>query len=178
MLGAKYLVTGGARSGKSRHALAVAQALGSHRVFIATAQPRDDEMRMRIARHRAERGAGWETLEVPLDVPAALQRDAVVVLDCLTLWVSNLLEHEASTRDIEHRFSELVETIASATHPIVVVTNEVGMGIVPMHPLARRFRDLSGGLSARVAAAVDHVVMMCAGLPLAFKGQAFPGVSS
>ena len=138
------LVLGGARSGKSRFAEDLLTRLPAPWLYIATAQALDDEMQARIAHHRARRPDGWETVEVPLDLAPAL--DAVaqgrpVLIDCLTLWLSNLL---LAGRDVEAETDRLAATLARARGPWVVVANEVGLGIVPDNPLARRFRDAAG----------------------------------
>ncbi len=167
-----HLVLGGARSGKSRHAQLLAEAwaadVGGDLVFIATAQAFDDEMRDRIARHRSDRDARWRTVEAPLDLPEAIAGEggATLLVDCLTLWASNLL---LADRDLDEAGEALVATLGAATGRVVLVSNEVGWGIVPDNPLARRFRDVAGRLNQRVAAAVDRVDLVVAGLPLRLK---------
>lgn len=161
------LILGGARSGKSAHALRLAEASGRRPAMIATAQALDAEMAERIARHRAERGARWRTLEAPLDLASALaqiEAEEIAVIDCLTLWVSNLMLAE---RDIAHETARLLE--AMKEKELLLVANEVGLGIVPENALARRFRDEAGRVNQRVAAAADHVVFIAAGLPLTLK---------
>lgn len=166
----KALITGGCRSGKSRHAQALAESLGSDRVYVATAEALDDEMTDRIARHQADRGVGWRTVEAPLELAAALhQPGAVVLVDCLTLWVSNLMHHHGQDADLRDHFDALTRALVAAPHPVVLVTNEVGLGIVPANALARRYRDQVGWLSQAVAAACDRVVLTVAGLPLIVK---------
>lgn len=163
------LVLGGARSGKSRHALTMAEAAGPDRVYVATAQAFDAEMADRIASHQAERGAGWRTVEAPLDLPGALAGIGgadVVVVDCLTLWLSNLMLAERWSDDAE---GALIEALAAASAPCILVSNEVGMGLVPETPLGRRFRDAQGALNQRVAASLGHVDFVAAGLALALK---------
>lgn len=162
------LVLGGARSGKSRHAQAAAEACGGALVFIATAQAFDDEMRERIARHQADRDARWRTVEAPMDLAGAIGAagDAVVLVDCLTLWASNLLLAQA---DWEAALARLVEAIAAHPGRLILVANEVGLGIVPDNALARRFRDMAGIINQRVAAAADRVHFLAAGLPLVLK---------
>lgn len=165
------LVLGGARSGKSRHAQAVAEASGGELVFIATAQAFDREMTDRIARHRADRDARWRTLEAPLAlaeaIAAADRPGATVLVDCLTLWASNLLLADADT---DAAAAALVATLERTSARIILVSNEVGFGIVPDNALARRFRDVAGLLNQRVAAAVAQVDFVIAGLPQRLKG--------
>ena len=168
------LIIGGARSGKSAHAQSLAEAEAQRRggaaVMIATAEAPDDEMRERIARHRAERGAGWRTVETPLELAEAIARldpaDCAVV-DCLTLWLSNLMFTE---RDLEAATEALLQAAGRSASEIIVVTNEVGMSIVPENALARRFRDEAGRLNRRVAERADQVTVMFAGIPLVLKG--------
>ena len=165
------LVLGGARSGKSAHAERLALATRLTPVYIATAQAFDDEMRERIARHRSDRaGAGWRTLEEPIDLPGAIRSAAVagsvVLVDCLTLWLSNLM---LGGRDVASAQAALLDAIAAAAGPLVLVSNEVGLGIVPETPLGRRFRDAQGRLNQEVAAAAGRVVFIAAGLPLVLK---------
>jgi len=163
------LVLGGARSGKSRYAEGRIVAEGGARTYIATAQAFDDEMRDRIVRHRDDRGPGWSTIETPIDLVDAIGRaapDAAVLVDCLTLWVSNLLLADI---DIDRETARLVAAIAARTGPIALVSNEVGLGIVPDNALARRFRDVAGRLNQVVAGRCDEVVFVAAGLPLVLK---------
>jgi adenosylcobinamide kinase/adenosylcobinamide-phosphate guanylyltransferase len=164
-----WLILGGARSGKTRRALAIGAGF-RERVYIATAEALDDEMGERIARHREERGADWTTLEAPLDLPAAIagiaSRDAVCVVDCLTLWLSNLM---AAGRPIDTEGEALCGAIAAARCSLVLVSNEVGLGLVPETPLGRAFRDHQGRLNQRVAAVADQVEFVAAGLPLRLK---------
>ena len=162
------LILGGARSGKTSHALRAAEATGRDLVMIATAQALDDEMQARITQHRAERGPAWRTVEAPLDLAGALAKvgpDDVAVVDCLTLWASNLMHAE---RDVETEAATLIAALAG--REVLLVSNEVGLGIVPDNALARRFRDVAGRLNQQVAAAADKVVFIAAGLPLALKG--------
>lgn len=167
------LVLGGARSGKSRYAESLVAALPppwkAPWNYVATAEPGDAEMAERIAAHRARRGASWRTIEAPRDLAGSLQRagGAPVLIDCLTLWLSNLM---LAGTDIDAEMEGLDRALSAAAMPIVMVANEVGSGIVPDHPLGRRFRDLQGVLNQRIAARADRVVLMVAGLPLALKG--------
>jgi adenosylcobinamide kinase/adenosylcobinamide-phosphate guanylyltransferase len=168
------LIIGGARSGKSAQAQALAEAEATRRggapVMIATAEALDDEMAERIARHRAERGPAWRTVEAPLHVAAALgglrPQDCAVV-DCLTLWLSNLMFAE---RDLEAETAAMLAAAAAAACEVILVTNEVGMSIVPENALARRFRDEAGRMNRRAAERADEVTVMFAGLPLRLKG--------
>jgi adenosyl cobinamide kinase/adenosyl cobinamide phosphate guanylyltransferase len=163
-------VLGGARSGKSRYAESLVASLPPPFVYVATAQGGDDEMVARIAAHRARRGTGWRTIEAPRDLRGALAAcgNAPVLLDCLTLWLSNLMLEEA---DVEAEIKGLEAALAAAAAPRVVVANEVGSGIVPEFPLGRKFRDLQGTLNQRIAARADRVVLMVAGLPLLIKAS-------
>ncbi|GBD40349.1 Cobyric acid synthase [bacterium HR38] len=156
------LLLGGARSGKSRHAQRLA---GPWATLIATAEARDGEMAERIARHRAERPPTWETLEEPLDLVEALKRARypTVVVDCVTLWVSNLLERD---RDPLAEARQFLEAVSSSGKRVIVISNEVGMGIVPTNPLARRYRDLLGEVNALLAKAAQEVYLLIAGRPL------------
>ncbi|KTT73862.1 bifunctional adenosylcobinamide kinase/adenosylcobinamide-phosphate guanylyltransferase [Sphingomonas endophytica] len=162
------LVLGGARSGKSRHAQVLAETVAGPRVFIATAQAFDAEMAERIAHHRADRGPEWRTVEAPVALPEAIATagGAMVLVDCLTLWTSNLLLSDA---DVEAATDALVGALAGAGGRIVLVSNEVGWGIVPDNALARRFRDVAGRVNQRVAATVDRVDLVVAGLAMRLK---------
>ncbi|MBE1528500.1 adenosylcobinamide kinase/adenosylcobinamide-phosphate guanylyltransferase [Sphingopyxis sp. OAS728] len=173
MSGSSLFVLGGARSGKSRYAQARAEAAGGNPVFVATAEAFDDEMRERIARHRADRDPRWTTVEAPRELPDAIDalsgREAVVLVDCLTLWVSNLLLADA---DIARAGRQLCDAIARFEGTLILVANEVGLGIVPDNALARAFRDAAGQLNQSVAATVREVVLLTAGLPLTLKSDA------
>ena len=167
------LILGGARSGKSRHAEQLVESAGGGCLYIATAAgqaERDGEMAARIAEHQARRGAHWTTLEEPLDLAGVLRREAQagrpILVDCLTLWLSNLMAEE---RDIEAETAALVDALTDLAGPVVFVSNEVGHGIVPMNALARDFRDHAGRLHQAVAAAADSVVLMVAGIPVSVK---------
>ena len=160
---------GGARSGKSRHAEKLATALPAPWTYIATAQAYDDEMAERIALHRARREEGWSTLDAPLDLAQALRAvpdGQPVLVDCLTLWLSN---HMLAEHDVDALSCELAEMLAAPRGPWFVVSNEVGLSIVPDNALGRRFRDAQGRLNQRVAAAADQVLFMVAGLPMQVK---------
>ena len=164
-------ILGGARSGKTSHALARARELSRGRLFmIATAQALDAEMAQRIARHQAERDETWTTIEAPLDLAGAvrgLAADDVAVIDCLTLWLTNQMLAEAQ---IAPAVADLVDALAQSPAALVVISNEVGQGIVPDNALARRFRDEAGWMHQKVAAAADRVEAVMAGLPLPLKG--------
>ena len=166
------LVLGGARSGKSRHAEGLVTSGPGPRVYIATAQIWDAEMAERVARHKDDRGPGWTTVEEPLDLPGALRRHALagtsVLVDCLTLWLSNLMMAEA---DVPAKAADLLGALAEVDGRVVLVSNEVGLGIVPDNALARRFRDHAGRLHQDVAAVASRVVFVAAGLPLVLKGD-------
>jgi adenosylcobinamide kinase/adenosylcobinamide-phosphate guanylyltransferase len=163
-----HLILGGARSGKSRYAEGLVQALPGPWVYIATAQAFDCEMRDRIAEHRARRTAGWQTLDAPLDLGGALREagEHPVLVDCLTLWLTNLMLGE---HDIEAAVDAALRAVAARDALTVLVASEVGLGIVPENALARRFRDEAGLLHQRVAAIASDVVLMVAGLPLKVK---------
>lgn len=170
MSGPSLFVLGGARSGKSRYAQARAEAAGANPVFVATAEAFDDEMRERIARHRADRDMRWTTVEAPRELPAAIDavngEGAVVLVDCLTLWVSNLLLADAN---IARAGQQLCDAIGRFEGTLILVANEVGLGIVPDNALARAFRDAAGQLNQSVAATAAEVVLVTASLPLTLK---------
>ena len=167
---ANTLVLGGARSGKSAFAEKLIVDSGLARIYLATATADDDEMKARVTQHRAQRGDGWTTIEEPLALVDALTREATrgraVLVDCLTLWLSNLMLAE---RDPEIEARRLTRFLGVAKYPIVFVSNEVGLGLVPDTPLGRRFRDAQGRLNQLVAACVPNVVFIAAGLPLWLK---------
>jgi adenosyl cobinamide kinase/adenosyl cobinamide phosphate guanylyltransferase len=164
------LVIGGARSGKSRYAEQLVASSPPPWVYVATATASDDEMTARIAEHRSRRGAQWQTVEAPLDLPAALAGApaSAALVDCLTLWLSNLM---FAGRDIDIEVGRLEQAMAAREAPLVLVSNEVGSGIVPDNALARRFRDWQGRLNQRIASHAGRVVLVVAGLPLVLKGQ-------
>jgi len=167
------LILGGARSGKSRHAERLVEGAAECGTYCATAEPGDAEMVERIAAHRARRGAFWRTVEVPLALPEAIRAEnraaRPVLVDCLTLWLTNAM---LAGREIEGEVAALVAALRDAVGPVVLVANEVGLGIVPETPLGRRFRDAAGRLNQEIAALADRVVFMAAGLPLVLKGEA------
>jgi adenosylcobinamide kinase/adenosylcobinamide-phosphate guanylyltransferase len=162
-------LVGGARSGKSALAARAASEWGGPVAFVATAEARDEEMAARIARHRAERPDDWMTIEEPLDLVAALGRasaDACVVLDCLTLWTANALEAGWSDEAVEAAAGELAARAKERAAPTVVVSNEVGMGLVPETQLGRRYRDVLGQVNAIFAAAAERACLVVAGRTL------------
>jgi len=174
------LVTGGARSGKSRHALSLAVEAGAPVTFVATAEPHDQEMAERIVRHRGERPSTWRTIEAPRAAAAALREadTAVVVVDCLTLLVSNLLLASGEDPDragaaVAEELEALLGGRAERDGALIVVSNEVGLGVVPATPLGRLFRDLLGDANQRVAGAADEVVFMVSGIPLPVRAPRF-----
>ncbi|MBD2846787.1 bifunctional adenosylcobinamide kinase/adenosylcobinamide-phosphate guanylyltransferase [Paenibacillus sp. IB182496] len=185
------LVTGGARSGKSGFAERYAQHHAARGTYIATMRPHDDELRARVRRHRAERAASgfvWQTIEAPSDLAAQLVElegasDSCVLVDCLTLWLTDqLLQLEAEggetwsdrmEEELERRIERLASAAEQARGLLILVTNEVGSGIVPAYPLGRRFRDAAGRLNARIAAVCDEVFLVTAGIPVELKAIAY-----
>ena len=172
------LVGGGVRSGKSAFALARAEALGTRRTFVATGEALDGEMDERIARHKAERGDRFTTVEAPVELPAALAAldTDVALVDCLTLWLSNLLCREEPASRILARIDELALVLARRRYHTVVVTNEVGMGVVPPSPLGRAFRDLAGTAHQRLAACADELHFAVLGTVLRLRPLPITGV--
>ncbi len=170
------LIIGGCRSGKSDQALALAaNCPGRRKVFIATCIPRDAEMRKRVSDHQIRRGSDWLTVETGTDLLAALEKHAsadVVIVDCLTLWVSNLMETGLDDDSLLERAGEVARFVRETTCAVFLVTNEVGCGIVPENALARRFRDLAGAVNRVMAEACPQVVWMVAGIPVTIKNQA------
>lgn len=169
-LPALTLVLGGARSGKSTYAEALLDSHTGRRTYFATAEIRDDEMAARIQLHRARRDADWGLVEEPLALAdrlvAETEKGAAVLVDCLTLWLSNVMLAE---RDVEQDCAALDAALGQCGGPVILVANEVGLGIVPDNKLARDFRDHAGRLNQRMAARADHVVFIAAGLPLLLK---------
>lgn len=169
-------VLGGCKSGKSAHALELAEALKAERyIYVATCVPADPEMHERVRRHQKERGPNWQTVEEPLQIEQVIARHAgpqtVLLVDCLTLWVTNLLMdgRDRTSKEIESRLDALCRTLDHRSGPILLVSNEVGTGIVPENRLARRFRDVAGLVNQKVAAVADRVVWMVAGIPVPIK---------
>ena len=167
------LILGGTRSGKSGYALDLARKFPVPRLYLATAEAGDEEMAARIAKHRQDRGEGWDTVEVPLELTGAIAgaqgRYQVILADCLTLWLSNWLIRGDDSAELKGVCLDLVNILKKTATPTILVSNEVGWGIVPEHTLAREFRDWAGWLHQLLAAAADLVVLMVAGLPLMVK---------
>ena len=162
------LVLGGARSGKSRFAENLARQHGGLRTYIATAEAFDDEMRQRIAKHREQRaGDGWVTIESTLDPASVLPRDGLVLLDCVTVWLGNLMHHG---RDLRAEVAKLCAALEVCPAEVILVSNEVGLSIVPENAMARRFRDEQGLANQALAEIADNVYFIAAGLPLKLKG--------
>lgn len=164
------LILGGARSGKSSYAQNIAENVCSDRIFVATAEAFDDEMRDRIARHQFDRDESWKTIEAPLELADAVMehsaKEVVCLVDCLTLWLSNIMLAE---RDVEMETDRLLSSLRDAEGTIILVSNEVGMGLVPETPIGRAFRDAQGRLNQKVAALCDQVEFIAAGLPITLK---------
>jgi adenosylcobinamide kinase/adenosylcobinamide-phosphate guanylyltransferase len=173
-----HLVLGGARSGKSRHALDLAAGWGGRVAFVATAEARDPDLAARIARHRAERPAAWATLEEPRDLVAACRRAAregsLVIVDCLTLWIANRMLGGDSDTAILDGAEDLARFIGERRAALILISNEVGEGVHPPTADGRRYRDLLGQVNQRIAAAADRVTLMVAGIPVSIKVDPHP----
>lgn len=170
----KTLVIGGCRSGKSSHALELAEKISAgKKIFIATGVPFDNEMKQRIARHQEERSRSWFTIEAPVHLPEVIvennHKENVILVDCLTLWINNLLLENDDQENIAENIKKLVEAVKKAQCPIIMVSNEVGTGIVPENRLARLFRDSAGFVNQRLAACSDNVIWIVAGIPVKIK---------
>ena len=156
-------IIGGCRSGKSSHALNLANQIPGHKIFIATCMPHDKEMEERVLLHKKQRSRAWTTLEVPVRLPEEIsknsQKENVILVDCLTLWISNLILENNDQENIDGHIRKLVRSLEKAQCPIILVSNEVGTGIVPENRLARRFRDIAGFTNQKVAACADK--LMC-----------------
>lgn len=168
-----HLIIGAAKSGKSSYAERLCTALPPPHLYIATAQVLDDEMKDRVRRHRERRKSSWDTLEAPIDLLPALEaargKNATVLIDCLTLWLTNLLLAEPQSSTPEHEVARLCAFLGTVDYPLFLVSNEVGAGIVPDNPLARRFRDLAGFANQEVASACRAVSLVVAGIPIRVK---------
>jgi len=169
----KILILGGCRSGKSSHALQLAESMGPRRVFVATCVPHDEEMQRRVDLHRQERGDSWTTREVPVDLAGTIRNTDsstdVMLVDCLTLWLSNLLMENDDEDRIRESIRDLADAVGSAACGMILVSNEVGAGIVPENRLARHYRDLAGWTNQAMAAACNRVIWTVAGIPVTIK---------
>ena len=169
------LITGGCRSGKSRFALDYANQHFSKKLYLATCEALDEEMAQRIAHHKKMRSPDWQTIEEPIKVVDKIKQNGVetdvILLDCITLWLSNLLMRQKDDSEIVKEISTLIDTMQEKQTSLIVVSNEVGLGIVPADPLSRRFRDLSGMANQRMAEAADTVIFMVSGIPTFLKGK-------
>lgn len=166
-------ITGGSRSGKSSHALKLAESLGEKRLYLATAQALDDEMAERIAHHKKERGDGWDTIEEPLNIAEVIGKLDIydsVLLDCLTLWLCNVMHEEESDEKVIERIDNLLNACKGCKTKLIVISNETGSGIIPADPLSRRFSDLAGLMNQKMAAAASQVILTVSGIPLTIKG--------
>ena len=171
-------ITGGRRSGKSSYALELAESMGEKRLYIATAEALDDEMKERIAHHREERGDRWDTVEEPIDIVNILDHSRkynVILIDCLTLWLCNIMHNgeasgEPGDETIMRHINRLADSCASSNTKVIAVTNELGLGVIPDDPLSRRFTDFAGIMNQRMAAAANKVVITVSGIPLTIKG--------
>lgn len=167
------LIIGGCRSGKSGHALHLADQCAGHKIFIATCVPRDKEMKQRVLHHQKQRKPNWKTLEVPLLLSESIRengrRGHVILVDCLTLWINNLIMENNDPENIDMHIQKLTQSLEKTECPVILVSNEVGTGIVPENRLARLFRDVAGFANQRIAASVDRVVWMVAGIPVEIK---------
>ena len=168
-------VIGGCRSGKSGHAQALAEEISGPKLYIATCVPLDDEMRTRARLHQQQRGQDWDTREEPVELAAEIRanrgRYAVILVDCLTLWTSNILLSPDGKPGLDEACAALVDSLGSEGCPVILVSNEVGAGIVPENALARAYRDEAGRINQQIAAAADRVVWMVAGIPVSIKGD-------
>lgn len=177
MAGKCILILGGARSGKSNHAQRLALEAGGEVLFVATAEPLDEEMRVRIEAHRKARPAHWRTIELPYGIGAGIKKNrrgaGVVIIDCLTLLVSNLICHEGSVegavKRVRREIASLLRCLDSTEASFIIVSNEVGLGLVPENKLGRLYRDLLGEVNRRVAVRADEVLLMVAGIPVKIK---------
>lgn len=170
------LVIGGCRSGKSRYALDTAEGFKTDPlIFIATSVPQDEEMKERVCRHQEERGHRWKTVEAPVRLAEAVdtysRKGAVILVDCITLWLSNLMMEDDGPGFIPSHMTALEVALVSAQCPVILVTNEVGTGIVPENRLARRYRDFAGTVNQKLARCAHHVIWVVAGIPVSIKGE-------
>jgi adenosylcobinamide kinase/adenosylcobinamide-phosphate guanylyltransferase len=168
-------VTGGCRSGKSRYALQYANQHFSKKLFLATCEALDEEMTQRIENHKKVRGPEWQTIEEPVEIVSKINEygadEKVILIDCLTLWLYNLLMRWDNDLRIMEETEKLIDSLKESPTSSILVSNEVGMGIVPADPLSRRYRDLLGTMNQRIADALDTVIFMVSGIPLFLKGK-------
>ena len=168
-------ITGGCRSGKSQFALDYANRHFRKKLYLATCEALDEEMVKRIEAHKKKRGVDWQTVEEPINIAEAISRHEnameVILLDCITLWLSNLLMRQKSDHEIVNEVSKLTDTVNHGQTSFIFVSNEVGMGIVPVDPLGRRFRDLAGMANQKIAEAAQTVIFMVSGIPIFLKGK-------
>jgi adenosylcobinamide kinase/adenosylcobinamide-phosphate guanylyltransferase len=169
------LITGGCRSGKSRFALDYANQHFSKKIYLATCEALDEEMAQRIEHHKKMRSPEWQTIEEPIEIVNKIMRYGdetdVILLDCITLWLSNLLMRRKDDPEIMEEISRFIDTIKKKQTSLILVSNEVGLGIVPVDPLGRRFRDLSGMANQKIAEVVNTVILMVSGIPIFLKGK-------
>lgn len=167
------LIIGGCRSGKSGHALHLAEQLAGQKIFIATCVPGDKEMEQRVLHHQKQRNPNWKTLEVPLLLSESIRENSgrghVILVDCLTLWINNLIMENDDPEHIDMHIQQLIQSLEKTECPVILVSNEVGTGIVPENRLARLFRDVAGFANQKIAACVDRVIWMVAGIPVEIK---------
>jgi len=171
----KILITGGCRSGKSRFALDYADQYFSKKLYLATCEVLDEEMAERVENHKKIRGPEWQTVEEPIEIADKIRQYGdkveVILLDCMTLWLSNLLMKGRIDSTVMNEIDTLIESIIHSQTSLIIVSNEVGMGIVPADPLSRRFRDLSGMANQKIAEVVDTAIFMVSGIPIFLKGK-------
>lgn len=167
------LVIGGCRSGKSRHALYLTEQVPGQKIFIATCIPQDKEMEQRVRHHQQQRSDTWKTIEVPIFLPEAIDtygvKGNVLLVDCLTLWINNLLMHDQDLTKIDTLIAAFTRSLEKIKCPVILVSNEVGCGIVPENNIARLFRDIAGFTNQKVAGCADRVIWMVAGIPVKIK---------
>ena len=168
-------VTGGCRSGKSQFALDFANRHFHKKLYLATCEALDEEMAKRIEDHKKKRGLDWQTVEEPINIAGAIRErrndTEVVLLDCITLWLSNLLMRQKSDHEVMNQVSTLIDTVKQGPSSSIIVSNEVGMGLVPVDPLGRRFRDLAGMANQKIGEAADRAIFMVSGIPVFLKGN-------
>lgn len=175
-MGKITFILGGARSGKSSFAVKLAAQDGRNSAFIATCEPLDEEMRKRIELHKQKRPRRWQTFEAPYDIPAALRKIkakfGIVILDCLTLLISNLmLKGKKNDAEIEKEIYKIISLLKQAKSDSIIISNEVGLGIVPQNKLGRKFRDIAGRINQQVTLSADEVILMVSGIPLTLKKE-------